>query len=93
MKIARKTAAMRAATMISQMEQLGLAEYVTYLRDKRQLFMTNFMAGIARGVGIGVGFTIIGAMLLAVLQRLAASNLPGISNFIADVIRIVQMKL
>ncbi|MDR1262218.1 MAG: DUF5665 domain-containing protein [Oscillospiraceae bacterium] len=93
MRSIRKSAAMRAQVMVEQMERLGLAEYVQYMQNKRRLLWTNFLAGVSRGLGIAVGFSILGAVLIALLQRLAVANLPGIGDFLADVVRMVQRKL
>jgi hypothetical protein len=93
MRTIRKSAAARMGAMVSQMERLGLAEYLAYAQNKRLLFRTNFMAGLWRGLGIAVGFSILGAVLIAIIQRLAVSNLPGIGDFLADVVRMAQRKL
>ncbi|MDR1599033.1 MAG: DUF5665 domain-containing protein [Oscillospiraceae bacterium] len=93
MRSIRKSAAMRAQAVVKQMESLGLAEYVQYTQNIRRMFWTNFLSGMARGLGIAVGFSILGAVLITLLQRLAVENLPGIGNFLADVVRMVQRKL
>jgi len=93
MRTIRRSAAMRAQVMIDHMERLGLAEYVAYMSNRRRLFWQNFASGVARGLGIAVGFSVLGAVLIAILQRLALSNLPGIGDFLADVVRMVQRKL
>ncbi|MEW6726336.1 DUF5665 domain-containing protein [Desulforudis sp. 1088] len=75
------------------MEKMRLAEYVTLLERPWRLLFLNFLTGIARGLGIAVGFTILGALLLLVLQRLVLLNLPGISEFIARIVQLVQLNL
>ena len=54
---------------IASMERLRLADYVRYVDDRKRLFWTSFFSGVARGVGMAVGFTILGAILV---------NTPGI---------------
>lgn len=76
--------------LVSRMERLNLAEYVEMLHDPKKLFWTNFLAGIARGLGMAVGFTILGALVVYFLQYVVRLNLPVISDFIADVIRMVR---
>lgn len=75
--------------LITRMEHLRLAEYVEMLNDPKRLWKINFMAGLARGVGTAVGFTILGALVLYLLQRLVLLNLPIIGDFIADLVRLV----
>lgn len=80
----------KTAELIGRMERLNLAEYVEMLRDPKRLLWTNFLAGAARGVGMAVGFTLLGAIIIYILQRLVLLNLPVLSDFIADIIRMVR---
>lgn len=75
------------------MEKMKIADYVKLLDNPRRLFFLNFMAGLARGLGIAVGFTILGAMVLYTLRQLIMLNLPLISEFIAEVLKMTQLKL
>lgn len=78
---------------LSAMERLRLADYVRYVDDRRRLIRTSFLSGVARGLGMAVGFTILGAMLVLALQDLARRNLPLISDFLAQIVGVVQNKL
>lgn len=78
---------------IAQMERLRLADYVRYADDKRRVFWSNFLGGVARGVGMAVGFTILGAVLVLILQNLAKRNLPLIGDALAQIVSIVQKRL
>ncbi len=75
------------------MEKFNLAEYMNLLNDPRRFLVVNFLAGIARGFGIALGFTILGALFIWFMQRLVILNLPIIGDFIADLIKIVQEQL
>ncbi len=77
----------------SAMERLRLADYVRYVDDRKRMFWTSFWSGVARGVGMAVGFTILGALLVIILQDLAKRNLPLIGDVLADIVRIVQIRL
>ncbi|MGQ9755166.1 MAG: DUF5665 domain-containing protein [Desulfotomaculales bacterium] len=83
----------RIAELGIAMEKMKLAEYVSLLERPYRLLYINFLTGIARGLGIAVGFTILGAVILYVLQKLVMMHLPGISSFIATVVRLVQLRL
>lgn len=76
--------------LIARMERLNLAEYVEMLHDPKRLIWINFLAGTARGIGMAVGFTLLGALVIYFLQHLVRLNLPVISDFIADIIRMVR---
>lgn len=71
----------------------GIAEYIELYRHPRRMLWMNFLAGLTRGFGMAVGFTVIGAVFLLLLARLAALNLPIIGEFVANVARIVQNEL
>lgn len=70
-----------------------MAEFVGYLQDRRNLLLTNFLAGLMRGFGFALGFSILSAVIVVVVQRLALANLPVIGEFFAEVVRMVQLKL
>lgn len=75
------------------MEKLGIAEYVAMIKNPRHLFWVNFWQGVARGFGMAIGFTILAAVVIYLLQRLVVLNAPLIGNFIADIVNIVQNQL
>ncbi len=75
------------------MERFNLSEYITLLNSPRRFFFINLMAGIARGFGFALGATVLGALVLYLLQRMVVLNLPLIGDFIAELVRIVQQHL
>lgn len=72
------------------LEKMRIADYVQLLEHPRRLLMINFVAGVARGLGMAVGFTLIGAIAIYCLRVLVNLHLPVISNFIARIIIMVQ---
>lgn len=76
-----------------QIEKLNLSEYIELFRNPRRLLYVNFLSGVARGFGMAVGFTLLGALVIYMLQRLVILRLPYIGDFIADIIKIVQKEL
>ncbi|MEC9487976.1 MAG: DUF5665 domain-containing protein [Halanaerobium sp.] len=75
------------------MNKFGIAEYIELLRQPRKMIFLNFIYGMARGLGIAVGATVLGAVLLAILFKMGELNLPIIGQFIARIVRIVQTYL
>ena len=75
------------------MEKFNIAEYVNLLNNPRRYLFVNFLSGIARGLGIALGATLLAGLFIYVLQRLVVLNLPLIGNFIAELIRIVNQRL
>ncbi|EGO63227.1 DUF5665 domain-containing protein [Acetonema longum] len=78
--------------LISHLETLRIAEYVELLQRPFRLLAINFIAGIARGLGIALGATVIFALVIELLRRMIVLNIPGIGDFIADIVRIVETK-
>jgi len=81
------------ARVAVQMEKMRIGEYVALLQNTRRLFFVNFISGLARGVGMAIGFSILGAILIYLLTRLSVINLPIIGDFVAEIVRIVQTQL
>lgn len=75
------------------MEKMKLAEYVDLLEHPWRLLYINFISGIARGFGIAVGFALLGALVVFILQQLVTLNLPVIGGFIAEIVTIVQNQM
>ena len=72
------------------MEKTRIAEYVDYLEHPGRLLWSNFLIGLARGRGGTVGLAIVLGAFFFVVQNLIMLNLPVISDFIADFIRMIQ---
>ena len=83
----------RMERFIAAAERMRLEEYVRFESDTRRRLRDAFWQGVARGLGIMVGFSVLGAALLFILQGLAEKNLPGISDFVARVVQLVQLRL
>lgn len=60
------------------------------LGSKKEILKRNLLAGIARGIGTGIGFTIITAIIIYFLQRIVRLNIPIIGEYINDIVEIVK---
>ena len=93
MKEIREDLAKRMDDYVRALERLRLPEYLRYLDDRGRFVRTQFVAGLLRGAGMAIGFTILGAIILLALQRLAQQNLPIIGNFLVQLVEFVQYRL
>jgi len=75
------------------LERVQIADYIQLLNNPKRLVKLNLLTGIARGIGIAIGFTIFTATILYALQKLGALNLPIIGDYIAEIVKIVQAQL
>lgn len=71
-------------------EKSKLNSYIEMLGKPRRWFLLNIWGGIGRGIGMAIGFTVLGAALFLILQQLVMLNLPIISEFIAEILDLVE---
>ncbi|MBE5786245.1 MAG: hypothetical protein E7324_01760 [Clostridiales bacterium] len=83
----------RLERFIAAAERMRLDEYVRFESDRRRRFRDAFFQGIARGLGAMVGFAVLGTLLVIILQAVARRNLPIISDFLAQVVSMVQTRM
>ncbi len=75
------------------LEKLNLADYLKHLNNTKRMMWVSFVGGVARGFGIAVGFTLLGALVIYLLQESFLNNLPVIGEFIADIVEIANQRL
>lgn len=75
------------------MEKSRIRDYICYLENPRKLIWPNFLAGLARGFGASIGFTLLAAFVLYLLQKAVRWNLPVIGEFISEIVSIVENNL
>lgn len=71
-------------------ERKRILELVELLDNRKKLFIRNLLSGIFKGIGIGIGFSLLTAILVLILQKIVKLNIPVISEYIIDIIEIVQ---
>ena len=75
--------------ILSKNEILDLMEL---LGNSKKFLFRNFLSGIIKGIGTGIGFTILTAIIIIILQRIVTLNIPVIGKYISDVVEIVKSK-
>lgn len=76
----------------NSLEKSNIFELMELLGNKKKIFVRNFIAGMSKGIGIGIGFTLLSAIIVIVLQKIVTLNLPVIGDYIADIVDIVESK-
>ena len=61
--------------------------------DYRKARREAFIGGVFRGIGALIGFALMGTVGVWLLQYLAERNLPVISDFLAEVVTMVRMRV
>jgi hypothetical protein len=75
------------------LERSKIAEYVDLLNHPWRLIYLNLIGGLSRGVGLAIGFTVLGAMLIYILTRSFILDLPLVGNFLGELVWIIQQYL
>ena len=83
----------QVSELARRMDEAHIAEMIELHRNPRRALLLQLGGGIFRGVGIGIGFTLITGAIIYLLTQLVALNLPLISGIIADIVRIVELEL
>lgn len=76
--------------LAKKLEAKTIAEYVELKLDTKRLIWKNFVSGISKGIGIAIGFTMLGAFAIYLLRKVVMLNLPVIGAFIKDIMDIVE---
>jgi hypothetical protein len=83
----------KVTQIAAQIERIQIADYVQLLNRPRRLIWTNLLAGIARGVGIALGFTIFATTIVYILKFIGALNIPIVGDYITEIVKHVQFQL
>ncbi|MBC5995992.1 hypothetical protein EAI30_01035 [Romboutsia ilealis] len=69
-------------------ERSRIREYMMLTDSKRRLFIINFVAGLGKGFGQAIGFTVLAAVVFYILTSWI--DLPIIGAYIAKLLDVVQ---
>ena len=85
----------QSATQIKNMVSSEFRDILDFVKKPWKLIWVNFLIGIARGIGLVIGMTIFGAVIVAliffVLHKMV--DLPLIGTFVAQIITEVKHQL
>lgn len=65
-------------------------ELAELLGNTKKLFIKNFFSGLFKGFGISIGFSIFSAVIIYSMQKIIRLNIPIISEYITDIVDIVE---
>ena len=69
--------------LLRSFEAAGLIEYMEYLQSGKRIMMTNFKAGVAKGLGLTLGMSLVLGIVAWVLTLLV--DLPVIGEYAGQV--------
>ncbi|HDY82070.1 MAG TPA: hypothetical protein ENH48_03810 [Halieaceae bacterium] len=68
--------------LIRTLEAGGAAEYLEYLQSGKRILWVNFKAGIAKGLGVTIGMTLVLGAFIWILTQLV--DLPVVGEYFED---------
>ena len=71
-----------------KLEKAKIADYADIMNNPKKLLYTNFIGGLARGLGTAIGLSVLATILLYVLRQTV--NLPWIGRLIAELLNMVD---
>jgi hypothetical protein len=74
--------------LLKKFDFWGVGEFINFLKNPTRIFFLNVLAGLGRGVGFALGFTILTALVIFLLKR--AVSVPVIGNYIAQLLEFIQ---
>ncbi|MBR3017381.1 MAG: hypothetical protein IKH57_09950 [Clostridia bacterium] len=83
----------RVERIIDAAERMKLGEYVRYQSNRKARLRDAFWEGVLRGLGFMVGFSLVGALLIYILQALVHANIPLIGDYLAKVVMLVESRI
>ena len=73
-----------------RIEAHHMVDYYEVAFHMKGMIWKNFVIGIAKGIGIALGFSVIGGLIIYLLRKIVMLNLPVIGALIRDVMSVVE---
>lgn len=89
-KIKKKDLSNKIEDLYLKLSDKNFNRFVDIIASPRKIFFRSFLAGIARGIGTAIGFSILGAFLIYLLRHIVMLNLPIIGRFLKEIWEIIQ---
>lgn len=75
------------------LERMHLDDYLEYVSNRRRMIFNNLLYGALRGLGFTLGFTVLGALAIVLIRHIVVENIPGIGDFLAEVIHEIEKRM
>jgi len=72
------------------LEKMHFEEYINYRLKPWRIIRINLFAGMAKGLGFAIGFTVLAFIAFYILRKLQVLELPFLGNFIADLLEYID---
>lgn len=72
--------------LIYILERINMTGYIEYLENTNRLLYTNFLIGLARGIGYAIGFSLLGAIIVYIIIETGIRPFPEIREYLKSMI-------
>lgn len=76
--------------LTERLERSRFCDYIEYVSDNKRMLKRAFFSGLIRGLGMAIGFSLLGALFLRFLELLARSRIPYLAELIERLVEAVQ---
>ena len=76
--------------LIYILDKKNIEDLIEILGNGKRMLFRSFFSGIAKGIGAGIGFTILTAVIIYFLQKIIRLNIPVIGEYVSDIVDIVN---
>ncbi len=76
--------------LADRLERMRLGDYLDTLNRPGHVIWMNLIGGIAKGVGLTIGATLVIAVIFKLLSAVIAMNIPYLTEMLQDVVQIVR---
>jgi hypothetical protein len=76
------------AELVKAFKAAGVIDFLQYLQSGRTIMWINFKAGVAKGLGVTLGMTVVLGLLIWILTKLVA--LPVVGEYFSDAEQFVN---
>ena len=75
-----------------RLERMRVGDYLNNLNKTSRLIWVNFVSGIARGVGLTIGATLVIAIIFKIITALISLNVPYLSDAMKELQDTLQSR-
>ncbi len=72
------------------LRRIRFEDYLSYAVHPGRMIVSNLLAGMAKGFGFAIGFTVLAFIAFYILRELNVLQLPYIGDFIADLLEYIE---
>ncbi|MDK2918310.1 MAG: hypothetical protein PWQ37_1043 [Candidatus Petromonas sp.] len=83
-----KTLENKLDSLSMTLEKIKISEYTEIINNPKRLLFVNFIGGLARGLGMAIGFTLLAAVVVYLIRQMV--DLPLIGKYIAELLNIIE---